>query len=80
MKVSGELRENLQSPIYYIDVELQLDDDGELISYSPILLAGARPWPPTGDYELTFPLSGQPHKERIHVTGETWQQAVLGAV
>jgi hypothetical protein len=79
--VSGLLAESLQGQAhYYVDVDLQLNDAGKIINVSPSLLPGPRPWPPTGDYKLVYFHADEQHVEQVHINGQTWQQAVFGAV
>jgi hypothetical protein len=80
IRVPGVLGESLQSEGYDINVDLQVDDDERIVSYSPSLLEGPSPRPPTGDYKLIYFYLGQQHEESGHVEHGSWLQAAFGAV
>ncbi len=80
IRVPGVLGENLQSEGYDINVDLHVDDDERIVSYSPSLLEGPSPQPLTGDYKLIYFYLGQQHEESGHIERRSWQQAAFGAV
>ncbi len=80
IRVSGVLYESLQSEGYYVPVDLDIGDDEKIISCTPSLIEGPRPWPPTGDYKLTYFYGGQRHEAHGHIERQTWQQAIFGVV
>jgi hypothetical protein len=81
ISVSGLLAETLQGEAHYwVGVDLGVDDTGRIVSVSPSLLPGPRPWPPTGDYKLVYFYAGEQRVEHVHIRASTWQQAALGAI
>jgi hypothetical protein len=79
--VSGLLAESLQGETHYsVDVDLEVDGTGKVVSVSLSLLRGPRPWPPTGDYRLIYFYAGEQRVEQVSVSARTWQQAVFGAI
>jgi hypothetical protein len=70
--------EDLQRKGYSIRVDLEVDDDEKITSYT--LISGPRGWPPTGDYKLTYSYGSQRHEAHGRIEHQTWQQANFGGV
>jgi hypothetical protein len=65
---------------YWVGVDLGVDDTGRIVSVSPSLLPGPRPWPPTGDYKLVYFYAGEQRVEQVHIRASAWEQSALGAI